>query len=240
MRRMKSTSSDKDKVDSKSASSTQARSQKTKLELLNAAEKLFALNGLLGVSIRQIVTEAKQLNVSTIQYHFGSREALIHAICENRLGGIENDRFRRLAKYLESPGPPSDRVYALLDVLIWPSAQPIIDNHGHSYFRRFLAHSFVSDASDLPGFIKGRFDIGMRQVAGLLRQELSHLSTQTFDVRWALMIRSITYLLANLEARAELTTKPKAKAIIQRGVRDISTSFAGMFLAPDMGVNIEN
>lgn len=232
-----SISSGKDKSDPTVPATSQGRSLSTKIELLNAAEKLFALNGLLGVSIRQIVTEANQRNVSTIQYHFGSREALIHAICENRFVGIENERFRRLAKYLESPGSKGDRVYALLDVLIWPSAQPIIDNHGHSYFRRFLAHSFVSDASDLPGFIKGRFDIGMRQVAGLLRQELTHLSEQTFDVRWALMIRSITYLLANLEARAELTTKTKANALIQRGVRDISTSFAGMFLAPDMGVN---
>ena len=211
----------------------QTRSLDTKLELLLAAEKLFALNGLLGVSMRQIVSAANQRNASTIHYHFGSRDALIYAICEYRILGIEQDRAHRLAQYLQAPAILSERVIALLEALLWPSAQPIIDSHGQSYFRRFLAHSFVSDTVDLPGFIKGRFDMGMRQIAGLLQQHLTHLSEASFNIRWALMIRSVTYLLANLEARAEATSKAKATALIKRGVSDIAVSFAGMLQAPD-------
>ena len=222
------------------ASAAQTRSIETKLELLRAAEKLFALNGLLGVSIRQIVSEAKQRNLSTIHYHFGSRDALIYAICKYRILSIEQDRANRLAQYLQFPGPTHDRVVELLSVFIWPSAQPIITSHGHSYFRRFLAHSFVSDTVDLPGFIKGRFDTGMRQIAGLLRQDLKHLSDATFHIRWALMIRSVTYLLANLEARAEASSKAKATAIIHSGVHNIAVSFAGMLQAPEIHPNDDN
>jgi len=233
MNKKKATLSKAQAAGSIDAPSPQTRSLETKLELLLAAEKLFALNGLLGVSIRQIVAEANQRNVSTVHYHFGSRDALIYAICKHRMFDIEQDRANRLAQYLQFPGSPHDRVVALLSVFIWPSAQPIITRHGQSYFRRFLAHSFVSDTVDLPGFIKGRFDAGMRQIAGLLRQDLKHLSEASFHIRWALLIRSVTYLLANLEARAEATTKAKATAIIQSGVQNIAVSFAGMLQAPE-------
>ena len=163
---------------------------------------------------------------------------MIYAICEYRILSIEQDRARRLAEYLQSPDRGSKRVIALLEALLWPSAQPIIDSHGQSYFRRFLAHSFVSDTVDLPGFIKGRFDAGMRQIAGLLQQHLTHLSEASFHIRWALMIRSVTYLLANLEARAEATSKSKAAALIKRGVNDIAVSFAGMLQAPEQEPNV--
>ena len=213
--------------------SAQVRSIETKLELIRAAEKLCALNGLLGVSIRQIVAEANQRNASTIHYHFGSRDALIYAICEHRMIEIEKDRAQRLAHFLEQPHQTSDRVVELLSVFIWPSVQPIITHHGHSYFRRFFAHSFVNGGVDLPGFIKGKFDTGMRQIAGLVQQEVKHLSEATFRLRWALMVRSVTYLLANLEARAEGLSKAKATSLLQRGVLDISKSFAGMLQAPE-------
>ncbi|PRY97588.1 TetR family transcriptional regulator [Jezberella montanilacus] len=238
MSRKKLAPPDKQFSNSDEASPPQTRSLDTKLELLLAAEQLFALNGLLGVSMRQIVSASNQRNASTIHYHFGSRDALIYAICEYRILSIEQDRARRLAEYLQSPDRGSKRVIALLEALLWPSAQPIIDSHGQSYFRRFLAHSFVSDTVDLPGFIKGRFDAGMRQIAGLLQQHLTHLSEASFHIRWALMIRSVTYLLANLEARAEATSKSKAAALIKRGVNDIAVSFAGMLQAPEQEPNV--
>ena len=54
------------------------RAEATRLELLLAAEKLFALHGMMGVSLRQIVAATQQRNLSTVHYHFGSREALAH------------------------------------------------------------------------------------------------------------------------------------------------------------------
>ena len=51
----------------------------TALQLLLAAERLFAEHGLAGVSLRQISIEAGSSNNSAIRYHFGSK-----TICSTR------------------------------------------------------------------------------------------------------------------------------------------------------------
>jgi AcrR family transcriptional regulator len=57
----------------------------TKEQIVRAAERLFAEHGLEGVSLRQIGAAAGNGNNSAVQYHFGSKEALVRAIFEYRL-----------------------------------------------------------------------------------------------------------------------------------------------------------
>ena len=210
-----------------------ARSERTRLELLLAAEKLFALHGLRGVSLRQVVAATQQRNISTVHYHFGSREALVYAICDFRMPAIEEARAARIARFNESPPARAERVRELVHMLVEPTAQPIVTSRGRSYFRRLLAHSFVSDGMDLRGYIAGRYDLGIQRTAALLLQELPHLSRETFAIRWALLIRSMTYLLASLEARAEPLSWRKGKAMLEREMDAMATAFAGFFAAPD-------
>jgi AcrR family transcriptional regulator len=53
--------------------------------LIEVAERLFAEDGLDGVSLRQIAAEAGSANNSAVRYHFGSKDALVTAIIEYRL-----------------------------------------------------------------------------------------------------------------------------------------------------------
>ena len=46
--------------------------------LRRSAEQLFAAHGVDGVSLRQITREAGQRNTTALQYHFGSRDGLLH------------------------------------------------------------------------------------------------------------------------------------------------------------------
>jgi AcrR family transcriptional regulator len=64
----------------------------TALQLLLAAERLFAEHGIAGVSLRQISNEAGSSNNSAIQYHFGSKEDLLRAIFNYRLGDLTQRR----------------------------------------------------------------------------------------------------------------------------------------------------
>ena len=52
----------------------------TKDRLLDAAQRLFARDGVHGARIRDINALAGQRNPSALHYHFGSREALLEAI----------------------------------------------------------------------------------------------------------------------------------------------------------------
>lgn len=57
----------------------------TKEQLVTTAERLFALHGIDGVSLRQIGAAAGIGNNSAVQYHFGSKDGLVKAILLHRL-----------------------------------------------------------------------------------------------------------------------------------------------------------
>ena len=213
--------------------SRQARGEATRLELVLAAERLFAVHGLMGVSLREIVAATSQRNLATVHYHFGSREALAHAICDLRMPAIEQDRAQRLARYLEALPPPARRPTDLLRIQIDSSLHPVIESEGRSHFRRLLAHSYLGNVINLRAYISSRYDLGIRQTTGLLRQELPHLSRETFASRWSMFIRSMSYLLANLETRLEHEPWRTGGPLLQREAAEMAGAFAGLFAVPD-------
>jgi AcrR family transcriptional regulator len=173
----------------------------TRTKLLIAAERLFALQGLEGVTTRQIIAEAKQRNASALSYHFRTRADLIQAICKYRMESINEDRLERIALYLAEPPKPEDRLRSLITILWLPSLKPIFDSKGKSFFRRFVAHAINSSSVDFSAIIRGKYDTGLRQASNLIHQELTTLPKPVVDMRLATMIRSISYLGSYLESQ---------------------------------------
>ena len=73
------------------------------LRLVTTAERLFALHGIDGISLRQIAAEAGSGNNSAVQYHFGSKDGLIEAIFGHRLPQLTRER-----QLLCTRGDPDD------------------------------------------------------------------------------------------------------------------------------------
>src|SRR6187401_1351461 len=67
----------------------------TKQAVFNAAERLFALHGFQKVSVRDITTEAK-VNLASVNYHFGSKDALLFEIFRRRTAELNRERARML------------------------------------------------------------------------------------------------------------------------------------------------
>ncbi len=85
----------------------------TKKRILDAAEALFAERGFDATSMRAI-TAAAGVNLAAVNYHFGSKEALLRAIVAERLGTINE---RRLAMLDEGEAEAGDRPVPLEKVL---------------------------------------------------------------------------------------------------------------------------
>lgn len=81
-----------------SATRTATGAASTKTEILRAAERLFGERGFDGVSLREISAAAGSGNNFAVQYHFGSKEQLVVALFENRLGFIDERRHRLIAE----------------------------------------------------------------------------------------------------------------------------------------------
>lgn len=67
----------------------------TKAQVFNAAERLFALHGFQNVSVRDITAEAG-VNLASVNYHFGSKDALLFDIFRRRTGELNRERARML------------------------------------------------------------------------------------------------------------------------------------------------
>ncbi len=66
----------------------------TRKRILDAAEQLFAANGFHRTSLRDITTRAG-VNIASVNYHFGSRQALVREVIERRLVPVNQERMRR-------------------------------------------------------------------------------------------------------------------------------------------------
>jgi len=79
--------------------------ESTRERLLNIAEQRFGEAGYEGTSLRAI-TVAAAANIAAVNYHFGSKEALLRAAVARAAGPVNSERRRRLDQ-LEAAGQPA-------------------------------------------------------------------------------------------------------------------------------------
>jgi AcrR family transcriptional regulator len=93
----------------------QLKSERTRLNILDAAEPLFAPHGLVGVSMRQIAAAAG-VDLSLVAYHFESKVTLYNAVVDRIMMEFTRRRMALLDE-LEQREPNPNAV-DLFDVLI--------------------------------------------------------------------------------------------------------------------------
>jgi AcrR family transcriptional regulator len=130
----------------------------TKNLVFSAAERLFAVHGFQKVSVRDI-TAAAGVNLASINYHFGSKDALLLEIFRRRTAELNRMRARLLheANDAHQGKPP---VRAILQALIAP---PVLwmDPKGD----RQISVQFI---------IRSRSE-GTEEMREALRKDVSHL-----------------------------------------------------------------
>jgi AcrR family transcriptional regulator len=89
----------------------------TRERILDTAAELFAREGLSRPTVRQITTGAG-VNVAAVNYHFGSREALIDAVFARYAKTVNGERLRRLDQILAASGENRPELPAILEAYL--------------------------------------------------------------------------------------------------------------------------
>lgn len=94
----------------------------TRERLLNVAEQRFGEGGYEGTSLRAI-TVAAAANIAAVNYHFGSKEALLRAAVSRAMSPVNAERRRRLDQ-LEAGGSPTPE--ALIRAFVEPGLELVL------------------------------------------------------------------------------------------------------------------
>jgi AcrR family transcriptional regulator len=131
----------------------------TKAAVFNAAERLFALHGFQNVSVRDITAEAG-VNLASVNYHFGSKDALLFEIFRRRTAELNRERARLLheANARHDGKPP---VRAILEAYFAPPLRWSAPEN-----ERRISLQFI---------IRARSE-GTEEMREVLRNDVSHLA----------------------------------------------------------------
>lgn len=91
----------------------------TKDRILDAAELLFAEQGVAATSLRSI-TQRASVNTAAVHYHFGDKMALVEAIVGRRIAPLNQERLKRLEQLEIAAGDGPVDVEQLLAAYLGP------------------------------------------------------------------------------------------------------------------------
>ncbi|MGE3744778.1 MAG: TetR/AcrR family transcriptional regulator [Sphingomonadaceae bacterium] len=143
-----------------------------KTKLILAAEKLFARGGIEGVSLREIAAAAGQGNHHAVQYHFGTREGLVQAVFDHRMGQMEERRGEMLAA-AESAGTLND-ARTIVEIIFLPQLE-LPGQHGNHSYANFLCQYLLRTETAEFGDFGSELPPNIDRALGLLRERLAFL-----------------------------------------------------------------
>jgi AcrR family transcriptional regulator len=119
----------------------------TREKILDAAEELFSENGFSATSVRAITTKAG-VNLAALNYHFGSKDALVDSVFERRVGPLNRERLRLLEESETSSGERGPTLEEVLRAFLGPAIRLASDpESGGERFMKLMgrAHSETGD-----------------------------------------------------------------------------------------------
>lgn len=182
----------------------------TRGRLLDAAEQLFYQRGIDNVSLADINQAAGQKNRNALQYHFGDKTALLHAVLDRH---SEQIALKREAMVAELNAKGSFDLRDVAGVVIRPLAEKLQESEsGEAYIG---ISSQLASSHFYQEHFSRRSSGGYGSVEGLLKQCLPKLPSEIIRAREILAVTILFQSLAAALARgAEINRAVFVEALI--------------------------
>ena len=169
----------------------------TRTRIKAVAQRLFALHGIHGATVKDIVEAAEQRNKASVQYHFGSKEALIGELLVD--GAREVDAYRQeMLREMAAAGGPCN-VRDVLQAFIRPVDRLTQSEEGSTYLR-FLANVQMTHRQLIKTHIGNRWNTGYRECLDHFRSLLTRIPPALLEQRLSLVGAYATTIFASKEA----------------------------------------
>ena len=199
----------------------------TRTRLKEEAQRLFALRGLEGVSVQDIISAAGQRNSASLRYYFGNKLELARELVVDGARLIDEDRQARVDR-LEAQGALSVR--AVLGALLFPMLE-LADRTGQPTYIRMIANFQLNDRAFLREALENKWNAGYQRCNALLRDLLPDIDPAIVDHRLSLVGIYGNAVLAAWEAARD-SGEPGRLWAPGYAVSNLMDTFEGMLAAP--------
>lgn len=172
--------------------------------ILDAAEELFADRGFAETSMRMITGKA-EVNLAAVNYHFGSKNALIQAVFARFLTPytqVLEKSFDVLAT-VHSDVPPS--LEAVLRSMMQSAVMmPHRNPQGLSIFMRLLGLAYSQSQGHLRKFLEREYSVPFGRFMRLLKEATPELSAVDRYWRIQFMLGAMAFTMSSSEALQDI------------------------------------
>jgi len=165
----------------------------TRDRILDTAERLFAEQGFHVATLRQITQEAG-VNLAAVNYHFGSKQALMRAIFKRRLDALNAARMKQLDIALQTDPPELEEV---LDAFVQPALA--FTRGGDAEGQRFmqlLLRAFADRDTDLHQAMRQEYAHVMRRFADAISHALPDADPERLRQQLDFIVGALTLTMA--------------------------------------------
>jgi AcrR family transcriptional regulator len=162
----------------------------TRTRILDAAEELFMQHGFEGTSMRLLTAKAG-VNLAAVNYHFGSKDALIEALFRRRLDPMNAERVAALDRLEDFSAENIIRAF------VRPSLRLIEDGQGGGRnFIRLLGRTYTEPAKPVRLLIGQMYAPTMERFKAALERALPQMPRDELVWRMHFMFGTLAYTLA--------------------------------------------
>ncbi len=184
----------------------------TKARILGTAEDIFIEYGYEAMSLRQITSRA-DVNLAAVNYHFGSKEALIHAMLARRLDKLNVERLKLLERFNAQLG---DRLTCehVLGAMFIPALRLSRDARvGGPAFLRLLGRAYTDPSSFIHDFLNRHYADVAERFFDAFQRALPHLPREELGWRLHFAIGALSGVLAGADTDQLIVELSKGQAI---------------------------
>lgn len=176
--------------------------QNTQQKILDSAERLFAETGFAATSLRQITSTA-EVNLASVNYHFGSKKELIQAVLQRYLAILMPRLDQEFTLLLASQSP--NDLSKVLSVFIAPLLElNKVQQRGTTLFLQLLGRGYTDVQGHLRWFFIHHYGHTLDKFVLLVQQSCPTLPASEIFWRLHFSLGTIVFTMASNEALKDI------------------------------------
>ena len=172
----------------------------TQDQILQAAESLFIKHGFEATTLRQITATAG-VNLAAVNYHFGSKEALLQEVFKHRLRQLNEERLSALDRLEKQAAGKPVKPTKILDAFFGTLLRLAqADPKGGANFLRLLGRTLSEPSDFIRIFLASEYEEVLRRYKEALIKSLPDVPREEILWRFHFMLGATAYAIAGTDS----------------------------------------